>query len=144
MKIVVMIGVLVASIILTAKYFAPYKRAELWGIYKLYSFGSGMDDGAVELFLKNKERYKSTVLSMLDNSTKESFNTEASFLFAELLLDEPEVKSKVVELSQSHPDKEIRCFWYDVVNGRYEDEPIVNNAGQIIAYRMKDNGSTCE
>ena len=137
-------GVLIASIILAAKYFPPVKKLELWSIYKLYSFGSGMDDGAIELFVTNRERYKSTVLSMLDRSTKGSFNAEASFLFAELLLDDPEVKSKVSELSKSHPDKEIRCFWHDVVNGRYEDEPIKDSSGNIIAYRIKDNGSACE
>lgn len=88
-----------------------------------------MDDGAVEVFFANRERYKNTILSMLENSTKGSFNAEASFLFAELLLDDSEIKSKVTELSQSHTDKEIRCFWHDVVNGRYEEVPVGGQYG---------------
>ena len=144
LKLFAILGILILSIFITVKYFSPLRKVELWGIYKLYSFGSGMDDGAVEVFMVNRERYKNTVLRMLENSTKGSFNAEASFLFAELLLNDPEIKSKVTELSQTHTDKEIRCFWHDVVNGRYEDVPVGNKTGNIIAYRIKDNGSTCE
>jgi hypothetical protein len=135
---------LIVVLAVVNKFIIPFKKIELWGVYKIYLLGSGMDDGAVDYFSSHKQRYKKIVLEMLDNSTVDSFNANASFLFGELLLDDADVELKITELSKSHPEREIRCFWHDVLNGRYETVKVDMGSENVAVYRVKDNGSSCE
>ena len=70
---------------------------------------------------------------------------QASFLFGELLLDDPEIHEKIEDISVNHPNKQIRCFWFDVMDGRFEHELIAGSESDKFAtYVVRDKGSRCE
>lgn len=120
-------------------------KVQVFLLHKMYSLGSGMDDGATALFVQNKVRYKPVVLDLLNAENPNSYKAQASFLFGELLLDDPEVYKKIKHISENHSNKYIRCFWFDVLDGRFEDVEITGSEeGQFAAYVIKDNGSRCE
>lgn len=114
-------------------------------LHKMYYLGSGMDDGATALFIQNKQRYKPVVLEMLNAENPNSYKAQASFLFGELLLDDPEVYEKIQHISQNHSNNQIRCFWFDVLDGRFESIRISGSKeDKFAAHVIKDKGSRCE
>lgn len=120
MKIITIIAVLLACIVLCYKLFGPFIKAELYVLKTMYDIGLGNDDGVQHVVVNNKGRYKNTILDMLHKSKSDTFNAEGSFLFAGMLADDSEIHEAVVDMSENHPDRSIRCFWHDVVNNRYE------------------------
>lgn len=142
MKVLISLVVLIVGLVLIV-YFSS--RIQVYILYKMHSLGSGLDDGTTELFIKNKQRYKQTVLDLLSAENPDSYKAQASFIFAELLLDEPDVNKKIREISENHPNKYIRCFWYDVLSERFEQVNIVAEGGNDFdAYVIRDKGSKCE
>lgn len=142
MKIFIGIVVLTSALIAIIAF---SNQAQVSLLHKMYSLGSGMDDGATELFIRNKHRYKSVVLELLNAETPNTYKAQASFLFGELLLDDPEIHEKIEDISVNHPNKQIRCFWFDVLDGRFEHELIAGSeSGKFAAYVVKDKGSRCE
>lgn len=120
-------------------------RIQVYMLYKMYSLGSGLDDGATELFVNNKQRYKQTVLDLLNAENPDSYKAQASFIFAELLLEDPDINQKVRIISESHQNKNIRCFWFDVLSGRFEQVKVAGEDGNnFAAYVIRDKGSKCE
>ena len=91
MKIFIGIVVLTSALIAIIAF---SNQAQVFLLHKMYSLGSGMDDGATELFIRNKHRYKSVVLELLNAETPNTYKAQASFLFGELLLDDPEIHEK--------------------------------------------------
>jgi len=107
--------------------------------------GSGLDDGAVEIFVNNKHRYKPVILEMLDAELPSSYSAQASFVFGELFLDDLDVSNKITHISENHPNDYIRCFWFDVINGRFEMVKVsVNDEDGFGAFIVRDTGSKCE
>lgn len=142
MKIFIGIVVLTSALIAIIAF---SNQAQVFLLHKMYSLGSGMDDGATELFIRNKHRYKSVVLELLNAETPNTYKAQASFLFGELLLDDPEIHEKIEDISVNHPNKQIRCFWFDVLDGRFEHELIAGSeSGKFATYVVKDKGSRCE
>lgn len=142
MKVLIGLLVLVITLVLLV---VISSRVQLFLLHKMYSLGSGMDDGAIELFMQNKHRYKTTVLDLLNADEPETYKAQASFLFGELMLDEPEINQKIQNISQSHPNKHIRCFWFDVLDGRFENVRISGGEDdKFAAYIIRDKGSRCE
>lgn len=120
-------------------------KVQVFLLHKMYSLGSGMDDGATALFIQNKLRYKPIVLDFLNAENPNSYKAQASFLFGELLLDDPDVYKKIQHISENHSNKHIRCFWFDVLDQRVENVEIAGSGeGRFAAYIIKDNGSRCE
>lgn len=142
MKIFIGFLVLVITFVLFVTFSS---RVQVFLLHKMYSLGSGMDDGATELFIQNKQRYKPVVLDLLNAENSNSYKAQASFLFGELLLDDPDVSKKIQDISQNHTNKHIRCFWFDVLNGRFESARISGNEDdKFAAYVVRDKGSRCE
>jgi|GEM_PF-3961941 len=111
----------------------------------MYSLRSGLDDGASYLFVKNKQRYKKTILGLLNAEHPDLYSAQASFIFAELLLDDPDVNEKVRDIAKNHKNNYIRCFWSDVIDGRFEELKISgDDTSKFAAYFIKDKGSKCE
>lgn len=129
MKVLIGFFVLVITVVLI---FIFSSSVQLFLLYKMYSLGSGLDDGATEVFMQNKHRYKSAVLNLLNADDPESYKSQASFLFGELMLDDPEINEKIRSISQSHPNKQIRCFWFDVLDGRFENVLISCTSSDLI------------
>jgi|TARA_B100000700_G_scaffold151334_1_gene168077 hypothetical protein len=141
-KIFITFLILVVTFVLLVTF---SNRVQVFLLYKMYSLGSGMDDGATELFTQNKHRYKPVVLDLLNADNPNTYKARASFLFAELLLDDPDINKKIQEISQNHANKHIRCFWFDVLNNRFEHVRISGNEDdKFAAYVIKDKGSKCE
>ncbi|WP_105172959.1 hypothetical protein [Pseudoalteromonas sp. T1lg24] len=142
MKIFSVFLVLVVTFVMLVTF---SNRVQVFLLYNMYSLGSGMDDGAAELFIQNKHRYKPVVLDLLNADDPNTYKAQASFLFGEFLLDDPDINKKTQELSRNHTNKHIRCFWSDVLNGRFEQVRIGGDEGdKFAAYVMKDNGSKCK
>ena len=142
MKILVALLVLIIAVVSLASF---SNKAQVYLLYKMYSLGGGLDDGATELFVNNKQRYKKIVLGLLNAENPDSYSAQASFIFAELLLDDPDIDQRVRDIAENHKNKYIRCFWSDVINGRFQQVRISDdNSSEFAAYVIKDNGSKCE
>ena len=119
-------------------------KAQVYLLYQMYSLGSGWDDGATSLFIENKAKYKPVVLNMLNAQHYDTFDAQASFLFAELLLDDDDIKLKVQHIAAKHADTKIRCFWFDVLNGRFDAQPLATDTGDTRIWVIRDSGSQCQ
>ncbi|TMP28083.1 hypothetical protein CWB99_01235 [Pseudoalteromonas rubra] len=125
------------------------KTVQIFLLHKMNLMGSGWDDGAVQIFMENKTEFKPVILDMLDNNNMSAYEIDVTFTFAELLLDDEDIRSKLETISESHPQKQVRCFWHDVLNGRFEHAPVFpnqpnNGKNQFVAYRFVDNGTRCK
>ena len=119
-----------------------FKKAELRVLYSLYSQDNQVSDVALDFIIANKVRYRDPILHMLDTSEYGSFDLAFSQNVAKYLLNDAVVKSKLEYLANNHPEKDIRCYWHDVVHERFEEAPINLGNGDLVYY-TKDNGSSC-
>ncbi|MDK2596922.1 hypothetical protein [Pseudoalteromonas obscura] len=137
------------------------KNAQIYLLYKMNSLGSGWDDGAVQMFIENKAGYKNLILDMLNSNKMSSYEINVTFTFADLLKDDEDIYNKLKDISENYPKKHVRCFWHDVLNGRFEQKPILQkqlgesaskfaqkelgvSANKFVAYQLVDNGTKCE
>ena len=121
------------------------KQLELFDLYNMYQKGSGNDDGATAMFLEKKERYYDVLFELLNTSEPGSFEEDVAFLFSEMaMVSNQKIKDKIIEISKSHPIEEKRCFWVDVLGGRYQTVPVDGfDDSTIKVYRVVDTGSSC-
>ena len=141
MKFTAGVAAVIVGLILIITYSA---KAQIFILYHMYSLGAGWDDGATSLFIENKANYKPVVLNMLDAPHADAFDAQASFLFAEMLLDDDDIKLKVEQIAKKHPDTIIRCFWFDVLNGRFEARPLATDTDDTSVWVIRDSGSQCQ
>ena len=140
-------SVFMVTTLLVVNFFViPFKQLELYALYKMYQKGSGWDDGAMQIFIPNQERYSQVLLDMLNTAKPKSFKEDVAFLFADLSLDHNEsIWRKLEEISESHPVRETRCFWRDALNGRYQAVTLEGKGdGKVIVQRIIDTGSECD
>ncbi|WP_010382023.1 hypothetical protein [Pseudoalteromonas rubra] len=149
MALVKFIRNLLLVLLLTYIVVLTSKTVQVYLLYKMSAMGSGWDDGAAYVFIENKVDYKPLILDMLDENEMSSYETLITFTFAEFLLDDEDVYSKLKKISESYPKKHVRCFWHDVLNGRFEQVPISSqkpsgDKNQFVAYRFVDQGTACK
>ncbi len=125
------------------------KNVQIYLLYEINSWGAGWDEGAIMMFTENKAEYKPVILDMLDSKQMTSYETNVTFTFAELFLNDEDVYSKLKHISENYPKKHVRCFWHDVLNNRFQNELVllderIDSPNQYALYQVVDNGSTCK
>lgn len=125
------------------------KNLQVYLLHKIYLLGEGLDDGAAQVFIENKADYKPIILDMLNSKKMSSYEVDVTFVFADLLKDDADIYNKLKDISENYPQKDVRCFWHDVLNGRFEETRILqkqpgDGTNTYGAYKLVDHGTKCE
>ncbi|MED5525068.1 MAG: hypothetical protein VX447_09985 [Pseudomonadota bacterium] len=158
------IALVLVGIASVGAFMAPFKQLELYGLYGVYEQGSGLDDDALAFADAHKARYRDTYLHLLNGAEPGSMAEKVAFAFADVFKGDAEIAQTIKHLASSAASKDSRCHWADEASNRFELERIQiserakENANKMLgittadrpskntfaAYRVVDNGSTCQ
>ncbi|AZQ11873.1 hypothetical protein [Shewanella khirikhana] len=107
MKIILISFLSIILIGILLNWFYPFKKIELVVMFKLYSKGSGLDDGVQNIILSSKEKYGNIIKDVLLEERFGSCAEMAAVTFSEMVIDEPGVREALTIVRDTHTDKGV-------------------------------------
>jgi len=86
----------------------PYSRIEVGLLHIMYRAGSGFDDGAADIIIRNQQRYSPQIVQMLSGAKPDSGSEEIALDFVEYVIDQPGVREALKKMGNTHTDPATR------------------------------------
>ncbi len=116
----------------------PYSKLEVWVLHQMYDRGSGWDDAAADIVMRNPNRYAPQIRRMLDRAEPGSADEAVALVFVEFVIEEPGVREALQRRGESHPDQRTADLISAILDGPPRTIPIYERDGVSVKILVPD------